>query len=228
MTNLHDRLDLLAGPAPAPSPAQADADLARGRRALRRRRAVQQVGASVFAVAAVAAVVTYGTSGDNAAPKPEAGPVSVGPVPVEPAAPVSPQTVATRLVAYHGEQPKGFTIDKVPDGWEVQGVSAAALTIAPIGFEDQHPDSFVGKIVVMLQSADDKSTPTGTKVDVDGKPGVINDPDDPGHTRNLWVKQPNGIWMQVQIWDARGWTPASMAEFAAGIHVLKGAQQGRG
>ncbi|GIE96984.1 hypothetical protein [Paractinoplanes rishiriensis] len=217
MTNLHDRLDTIAGPAVVPSPAQIDADLARGKRALRRRRAVQQVGASVFAVAAIAAAVAYGTSGGaSPQPKPEA------------VAPVAPQTVATKLVAYKGEQPKGFTIDKVPDGWEVQGVSPGALTIAPIGIKDQHPDSFVGKIAVMLQSADDKSTPTGQNVTVGGKPGVINDPDDPGHTRNLWVKQPNGIWMLVQIWDARGWTAESMVEFADGITVTKEAQQGRG
>jgi hypothetical protein len=136
--------------------------------------------------------------------------------------------VTAKLVAYQGEQPKGFTIDKVPSGWEIQGVSPGALTVAPIGIKDQEPDSFVGKIAIMLQSQDDKSTPTGTAVTVGGKPGVINDGQGTDHGKNVWVKEPNGIWMLVQIWDGTGWTQESMVEFADGIHVLPTAVQGRG
>ena len=46
--------------------------------------------------------------------------------------------------------------------------------------------------------------------------------------RNLWVRQPDGVWMLVQIWDARGWTERDFTEFADGIHVLPGAQRGHG
>ena len=116
----------------------------------------------------------------------------------------------------------------MPAGWEVQGVNAAALTIAPVGLADKNPDSFVDKIAIMLQSKDDTSTPTGTAVKVGDKPGVINVGLGTDHGKNLWVKQPNGIWMLVQIWDARGWTNAAMVEFGTGIHVLPGAVQGRG
>lgn len=227
MTNLHDRLATIAGPVSAPTTAQIQDDLARGKRALRRRRTVQQFGASVFAAAAVVAAVSYGTSTAGNPAKPTGG--ATAPVAQAPSATVpKPATVATRLVAYQGKQPKGFTIDKVPAGWEVQGVSATALTIAPIGISDKIPDSFVGKIAVMLQSSDDHSVPTGTKVTVAGRPGVINKPDGPGNSKNLWVQQRNGIWMQVQIWDARGWTQQNIVEFGAGLHVTKDAEQTRG
>ena len=221
MMDLHDRFAQIAQPSPTPSPEQADLDLARGRRALRRRHAMRGAGASVFAVAALAAAVAYGTNAGSGGP-------ATTPEAKDTTAATSPQTVATQLVAYKGEQPKGFTIDKVPAGWEVQGVNAAALTIAPKGLADKNPDSFVGKIAIMLQSADDHSTPTGTSIQVDGKPGVINTPEDPGNTKNLWVKEPTGVWLQVQIWDASGWSNAAIVEFGAGIHVLPGAVQGRG
>lgn len=212
MMNLHDRLELIAGPPADPSAEQADADLTRGRRALRRRHTVRRVGASVFAVAALTAAVTYGTTTGGNSP---------GEQP-------APRVAAAHLVAYQGEQPKGYTIDKVPAGWEVQGVNPGVLTIAPVDATDKNPDSFVGKIAIMLQSQDDHSTPTGTEVTVGGKPGVLNTAQGTEDGRNLWVKQPNGIWLLVQIWDARGWTQDSIVEFAAGIHVLKDAVQGRG
>lgn len=205
--DLHDRLDRIAGRVPEPTPAQADADLARGRRALTRRRTVRKLGASAFAAVAIAAAVTYSTA-DRGAPDESAQP--------------------TRLVAYQGEQPQGFTIDKVPAGWEIQGGSSGSLTIAPTGAADKNPDVFVGKIGIMLQSQDDKSTPAGTAVTVGGKPGVLNESNGHDGGKNLWVKQPNGVWMLVQIWDAGGWTQQNIVEFADGIHVQPGAQRGRG
>jgi len=207
MMDLHDRLDRIAGPVPEPTPTQADADLARGRRALTRRRTVRKLGASAFAAVAIAGAVTYGTADRGA--------------PADPAPPAV-------LVAYQGEQPQGFTIDMVPAGWEVQGGSSGNLTIAPTGAADKNPDVFVDKIVVMLQSQDDTSTPTGTELTVGGKPGVLNEAEGTPGGKNLWVKQPDGVWLLVQIWDARGWTQQNIVEFADGIHVQPGAKRTRG
>ncbi|WP_433302842.1 hypothetical protein ACQP2F_10310 [Actinoplanes sp. CA-030573] len=228
MMDLHDRLSALAGPAGSTTTDQADADVIRGRRALLRRRAARGAGASVFAAAAVAAAISYGVSGGNGAASSPSGATAAGSPATGSPATGSPAVVATRLVAYRGEQPKGFTIDKVPAGWEVQGGNAAALTIAPVGLEDKNPDSFVDKIAIMLQSADDKSQPTGTAVTVAGNPGVINPGLGTDHGKNLWVKVPAKGWMLVQIWDARGWSDAKIVEFGAGIHVLPGAVQGHG
>ncbi|MCZ7421350.1 MULTISPECIES: hypothetical protein [unclassified Micromonospora] len=208
MMDLHDRLARIAGPAVAPSAAEADADLARGRRALRRRRSARALGASAFAVVALAVAVTIGT---------QAGPTTTT------ADNAPAQAVATRLVAYEGEQPQGFTIDKVPAGWEIQGGDAATLTIAPENGANKSPNVYVDKILITLRSGSDHSTPTGTQVEVGGKPGVLNNGD--GTTdglKNLLVKQPDGVWLLVQIWDARGWTQQDIIEFADGIHVQPG------
>lgn len=241
--DLRDHLDLIAGPEKPAAVAQADADLARGRRALRRRRAATGVGASIFIVAAAAAVVVAANSG--AAPaKTQQRPAAL------------PTMVTTtkgtlkhaHLVAYMGKQPAGYTIDKVPSGWEIQGDDDYVLTIAPKGTTDKDPLSFVGKIMIGLQSSDDHTTPQGTRVNVGSLKGVINEPErgdaptgpqptpsgvdaryqDDRNSKNLWVQQKNGDWLQVQIWDASGWTNADITNFGAGIHVLAGAKKSVG
>jgi hypothetical protein len=217
MMELHDRLDRLAGPAAPVTASQVEADLARGRRALRRRRTVKGAATGVFAVAAATAALAYGTASRPAAP-PAAAP---------PAAAARPTVTGAKLVAYHGAQPKGYTIDKVPAGWEIQGVDPSVLTLAPIGDKDKDPHVWVGKIAIMLQSMDEHGTPTGTAVSVAGKRGVLVTADAP-RGKSLYVMQPNGINLIVQIWDASGWSNDAIVEFASGIHVLPGAQQGRG
>jgi hypothetical protein len=57
-------------------------------------------------------------------------------------------------VAYEGKQAPGYRVAEVPKGWEIQGGNAYALTIAPKDAADRNPDSFLGKLVVMLQSVD--------------------------------------------------------------------------
>ncbi|MFI6070915.1 hypothetical protein ACIA5C_04890 [Actinoplanes sp. NPDC051343] len=218
MMELHDRLDRLAGPAVDVSEAQAAADLARGRRALRHRRTVKGAATGVFAVAAATAALAYGTASQPAA-HPAAAPGS---------AVTWPAVVSAALVAYHGEQPKGYTIDKVPSGWEIQGVDPSVLTIAPTNAKDKDPHTFVGKIAIMLQSEGEQITPSGTAVTVDGKSGFLITPEGQAEGRTLYVKQPNGVYLIVQIGDARGWSNAAIVEFAAGIHVLPGAQLGKG
>jgi hypothetical protein len=214
MMELHDRLDRLAGPAVPATSSQAEADLVRGRRALRRRRTVKGAATGVFAVAAAAAALAYGTASPPAVHS------------TTTAAPSS-AVVSTTLVAYKGEQPKGYTIDKVPSGWEIQGVDPSVLTIAPVNDKDKDPHVWVGKIAIMLQSLDEHGTPAGAAVTVAGQPGVLVTSDVP-HGKNLYVKQPNGVNLIVQIWDAQGWSDDAIVEFASGIHVLAGAQQGRG
>jgi hypothetical protein len=240
--DLRDHLDLIAGPETPAAVAEADADLVRGRRALRRRRAAAGAGASAFVVAAAAAVAVASISG--AAPAKTQQPSAALPTTVT----TKGSLTQANLVAYVGKQPAGYTIDKVPAGWEIQGVDDYVLTIAPKGIKDKDPSSFVGKIMIGLQSSDDHSRPQGTRVDVGGLKGVINEPEhgeapggpkpvpsgvdaryqDDSHSKNLWVQQKNGDWLQVQIWDASGWTNADITDFGAGIHVLASAKKGVG
>lgn len=213
MNDLHDRLAEIAGPAVPPSTAVIDADLLRGRRALRRRRAGQAVAGSAFAAAAIAAAVSLGMGGPTAV-APDAGPpIAAGPTTV----------AATQLVAYQGEQPVGYRLDKVPAGWEIQGADQSVLTLAPVDAPDQDPNSFVGKIAVMQQH--DKPTGlTEIEVEVAGKPGVVAEMLGDTGTRTLFVKQPSELYLTVQIWEGLGWDTGDIVEFAAGIHIDKDAK----
>ncbi len=86
------------------------------------------------------------------------------------------------LVAYKGEQPKGFTIDTVPDGWFVQAddtigpvpapEKAPAPSAGPSPDELDNATSCVGKIAIMLQSKDQSAVPDGRKVRVGDRDGV--------------------------------------------------------
>ncbi|GAA1628910.1 hypothetical protein [Actinoplanes couchii] len=220
MMNLQDGLAGIAGPAVEPTTDQVAADIARGQRALRRRRLVQAGGGSAFAVAALAAAVAFATTGG--APAASTSPLAQGTVAGGSVAPT------VKLVAYTGKQPEGFTLDKVPDGWEIQGVDAGVLTIAPKNAKDKNIHNFEDKVVVMLQSVDETGTPKGDKVQVAGNPGVLGKAE--GMTTGWWlyVDQPSGPRMQVQVWDGLGWSKTDVLGFAEGIHVTEDAQPGHG
>lgn len=232
MTELRELLADLAGSSNEPTTVQADADLARGRSALRRRRILQSATGSALVVAVAAAAIGFTTAGGpSGAPAPQAA----GTIPATTAS-----TSSFQLVAYTGKQPEGFSIDKVPAGWEVQGISTSALTLAPIGAKphnsaepqsdaaDTDPSSFVGKVVVMLQSVDEQGTPSGEKLKVGDLTGTLVKKEGDTDGRTLYLPQPNGINVQIQVWDGIGWTPAEIADFAAGVHVNANAEPGRG
>ena len=160
--NLRQQLDTIAGPELVTTPDEAHADLDRGRRALSRRRTVRKLAGCGFAVAALAVGVAVANGGAPAATTPT---VASGPGPVS--------AGVTRLVAYTGGQPKGFTIDQVPDGWEIQAANVYNLVLAPKDALDQDPASMVGKIGVQLQSKDQTGPGKGKKVTVGGVPGVL-------------------------------------------------------
>ncbi len=58
-----------------------------------------------------------------------------------------------------------YTFGKLPEGWEVQGVLPSAVVIAPVGFEDQSPYSFLGKLVIMY----DQNPTSGDVTSVNGR-----------------------------------------------------------
>ena len=232
--DLHDHLEQIAGPVPAPTAAQADADVARGRRALLRRRAGQTAAGSAFGIAALVAAFSVATSNTGAGPH-------------DPAAGTSQSTVvAAQLVAYKGAQPKGFTIDKVPAGFYLQSSDNDSLLLAPKGLAPEPSDAgatvFVGKIAIMLESKDQHGPGRdGTKVKVGDHDGVLlkslpaQNPDgtasapadgDTGY--DLWVAQPSGVYLIIQFWEGLGLSRNQMVELGAGVHVHADAQQGVG
>lgn len=228
MKDLHDQLASIAGPPIGPTtPAAADADLARGRRALRRRRTAQTLGGSAFAAAAVVAAFAFTTS---------VIPGGAGPTPTD----RGTVTATTQLVAYQGKQPKGFTLDKVPDGWFVQADNDSNIVLAPRSIQGKpvvdvskqplhDPQSFVGKITVMLESRDQNGPPPGgTAVKVGDRNGVLAKTDDNDTGRTLWIEQPSGVYLLIQFWEDIGLSHEQMVDFGTGVHVTKGAKQGVG
>ncbi|MDY7089638.1 MAG: hypothetical protein SYR96_31600 [Actinomycetota bacterium] len=215
MNDLRDHFEEIAGPMHAVDSKQVEADLTRGRRALRRRRTVQAVAGSAFGVAALAAALAVATSSTEA-----------------PSERVTAGAPAVQLVAYQGEQPKGFTVDKVPDGWYIQASEQGYLTVAPKGASTD--DSFVGKIGIMLESKDQNGPGReGKTVKVGGAEGLLveslSEPDASGDRgSSLWIKQPSGVYLIVQVWQGLGLTEAQIVELAAGVHVHKDAVQGVG
>jgi hypothetical protein len=249
--DLHRHFDTLAGPEVTPTMNDINADLDRGRRALRKRRTVQSIAGSAFAVAALAAGIAVVSTGNT--------PATTAPI-AAPSQGQAPGSIATRLVAYKGSQPKGYTIDKVPDGWEIQADNEHALILAPKDALDKDPQSFVGKIGIMLQSKD-QDAPKGKKVKVGDGSGVlvpeqeVTDPtelqlreeakreaiakggpsaapflvpDDANDGATLWVKQPSGVYLLVQFWEGLGLSEQDMLAIGAGVHVHKDAVQGVG
>ena len=221
MMDLRDEMNRLAGPAHAPTPAEIDADLARGRSALRRRRSVQAMTGSAFAVAALVVAVAVATSGGGTGVTSPERPV-----------------ITAQLVAYTGEQPKGFTIDKVPAGWFIQADDEGALVLAPETAKNPGPDvnpstspefdprSFVGKIAIMLQSKD-QDAPEGEEVKAGDKDAVlVPSPDGQGFT--LWIAQPDAPSVLIQFWEDFGLSQEQVLELGAGVHVHEGAVQGVG
>jgi hypothetical protein len=203
------------------TPVDPAADLARGRRLLRRRRAVRFGGVAAAAAVCVGVASAALTAG--------------GPAPMTPAIATEERPVATderpeglpsiALVAYAGKQPPGYRVAEVPAGWEIQGGNAFALTIAPEDAADKHPDSFLGKLVVMLESKD-AGTPDGAPdVSVDGRPGHVRVE---GDTQVLTYQGVDGRWVVIQAPTSLGWDSERIARFAAGVEVLGNAEGGRG
>jgi hypothetical protein len=218
------------GPEPG-QPVNPAPDLARGRRLQRRRRLTGVAGAACGAAAAAgvaAAVLTLGSSGPAAthpAPAPVAGQHTGHQT--GPAAPAGkhPARPGLKLVSYQGYQAPGYQVAEVPRGWAVQGGNESVLVIAPRFHANGNVDVFIGKIAVMLKSAD-QPAPTGTpNLLVDGRPGFLSHQD---HTSILLFRNKAGQWVDIQFPDTLGWDRHQFARFAAGVQVLGNAQPGRG
>ena len=206
MDDVKDLLEraLTDGHGPSPDqPIDAAGDLARGRSLLRRRRLAGLAGA--VTVVAVVAIVPWATHAAGSGTTGSAEPIA--------------------LIAYQGEQAPGYQVAEVPSGWVVQGGNAYALVIAPQGDPDQSIGSFLGKLVVMLQSRDASAPTRGASQPVAGQPGRF---DVQGDTQILTFQGGDHRWVVIQAPTSLGWDSARLAQFAAGVQVLGNAQQGRG
>jgi len=236
VTDMKDLFELALSDIPRTGgPANPAEDLTRGRRLLRRRR--QRLAGLAGVTAAVLCGILVPLSLNGSAPA-ASHPVAAAssPAPTHPKATATPthattspaqtQVHAIKLVAWKGTQPPGYRVAWMPKGWVVQGSDPYALTIAPAGAKDKDPHVFVGKLVVMLQSADATAPPASWADQlVNGRPGKF---DVQGDTQILTFKIASGQWVVVQAPVSLGWDSAELAKFAGGVQVLAAAQQGRG
>jgi hypothetical protein len=213
MTDLQTLLFDAGRPGAEPSAHVVDGDLARGRRALARRR-LRRGGTRTLlvAAAAVGSLVVVQAQGVSQSPKHSATP--------------SVRTSPIKLVAYTGTQPEGYTVDSVPAGWEIQGVNNYVLTIAAVGDPDRQVDSFAGKLVVMLMSKDGSIPTTGSRVAVGSGSGIVSHLDP--SAAQLFFTDAGGHVLDIQVPPTLHWTDAQMGQFGAAVHVNPTAQNGAG
>jgi len=231
VNDLKDLLDLalsdLPGRDACVDPA---ADLVRGRRLLRRRRLRLAGLAGVTAAVLCGVLVPLALQGSAPGHHPAPVAVTTHPqpshsAPGHTAAPVQ-QSRQIKLVAWVGTQPPGYQVAWMPKGWVVQGSTPFALVMAPPNDKDKSPDSYLGKLVVMLQSRDATAPPADwADQPVNGREGKF---DVQGDTQILTFKNASGQWVVIQAPVSLGWDNAELAKFGGGVQVLAAAQQGRG
>jgi hypothetical protein len=226
MSDIEELLDRTARSAGAtPSPDIVEGDVRRGRTALLRRRRRRAVGTSIASTVAAAglvaaAIVVGSPDGSSEAPT------------VLPDRSTSPDAGGgVRLVTYAGEQPEGFIVDMVPEGWYIQqnpDHPQYSLAIAQNG-DTSHPDSFSGKLVVMLLSSSaPQELPPGEPVQVGDHEGTVNR--NGGHPggASLTYEDGEGHFVQVQAPPALAWSDEQLASFAEGVTVTSDALAGVG
>ncbi|MFG1609238.1 hypothetical protein [Actinoplanes sp. NPDC049265] len=218
MMDLQNRLERLAGADDAVPAGTIEKDLGRGRRAVQRRRTVQAVAGSAFGVAAIATAFTFGGVSPSG---PDAG---AAPPPVTYTA---GKNGGLKLVDYRGEQPKWFTVDKVPKGYFIQYDDGQNLTIAPEAAKNvpagtdpskspmYDPRVLTGKIGVYLEKRGYRAELHGDKVTVAGRDAVLNPVG--GGTMQLVMSVSDVVYATIQFDVPMG--REQMIEMGAGLHV---------
>jgi len=245
MSDLRTLLHEAANAVPvAAATATVDDDLARGRLALARGRRIRWTVVPTGLVAAAAAGLLIVGPEFAAQPSPGVaviGPSSGGPVN---SGPVNSADLSAKisLVGFTGTQPAGYTIDRVPEGWEIQNIDKYSLVIAPVDATDKDPNSFVGKILVgrandgevsvhrdqvreiavgkvtaRLFTFPEPQVPAGSRPATDDK-----------HTQGLLLPVGKGAYLIFQLPGRLHWDAATVAAFAAGVHMNPGAQAAAG
>jgi hypothetical protein len=206
MTDLTDLLDRASYLGEPPLPV-AD-DLTRGRAALRRRRRRN----GLVAVGSLCALGIIAGLGATAV--------------LDRADEGSPRVVETPdSQLYAANVTEGpYTFGSLPVGWEVQGSYPQGVTIAPVGFPDQEPASFVGKLVIMY----DQNPLSGEHREYNGREFYTSTEGDHDTVRvRTRAGEPEGT-VSVQYPDSAGWDVETMIEFLDAVEVGQGALPGLG
>jgi hypothetical protein len=222
MNELRNRIERLGGPVEAASEDAIVADLARGHRAVRRRRTVQATVGSAFGVAAIAAAFSVAATGVGPAGNPDAAAPA-------PAMTSSVAAGGLKLVDYRGTQSRWFTIDTVPEGFFIQRDYYGGLTIAPEAARHRppgirpstpagelyDPQVLTGKIAVYLELKEYRGELSGDTLTVAGKPAVLHPLEGGGQQLIVAVAPEVYATIQVDVPLSR----EQVLEVGAGLHV---------
>lgn len=202
-------------------------DLARGRQALARRRSTRtrrQFLVPVGIAAAAAGVLGLSVLGNG---------LGSGATPRDGISAGRDGSARIALISYTGRQAEGFTIDQVPDGWEIQGNTSYAV-IAPVGFADQDVQELTGKIELhvagkgelAVERAEARPLPVGgvtaTRFTFPDPDMTVNTTDKPkvGPNSSAGLLLPAGKkTVLIQFTNAHDWDDATIVKFAAGVHL---------
>jgi len=201
-------------PGPA-SPEVVAADVTRGRHAVTRRRRLR-LGLCGAAVA-VAVAVAVG-----------AGQVGRQPGGTAPSARV-------QFVSYTGQQPKGFKISTVPDGWQVISDDESSFVVAPPGQDVSPPKpghafGVGNRIAVSLQGLTQLDPDQHiSRVDINGEEGQLGFARERGGKLSdiRWLIFPDGAGHRVlvQVPASVRLTDDQVVRFARGIGVTGEARE---
>jgi hypothetical protein len=202
----------------APSDDALASDLARGRAALRRNRLRVGGALSVAAVAIAGAAGYLGVSGQTATRHQRATTAS------------APSKI--RLVDYIGQQPQGFNVASVPQGFGLQRrapnpYSAYYFMLAPPS-ADKNTDSFAGKLIVNAEAGSELGNWQSfgdRSVTINGAEGRIGDQ---FGAIQLWFAVGKGVVVYVQAWDSIGLTEQQVIDFADGVSTTPALQLSHG
>jgi hypothetical protein len=142
-------------------------------------------------------------------------------------APPAPRKI--KLVDYVGQEPQGFHIGTVPQGYglDLQASTPYSVVLAPAGDADQNPDSFIGKLVVSAEDASEfgaLSSLGNQSVTVGGVSGRLGDD---GTATQVWW-QVGSTMIDVQCWDSVGLTHDQLVSFAATVSTTPQLQLSKG
>ncbi|MFI5931892.1 hypothetical protein [Actinoplanes sp. NPDC051494] len=214
----------LGGPVEAASEDAIVADLARGRRAVRRRRTAQATAGSAFGVAAIVAAFSFAGPGTAPVGNPNAAPPPVV---------TASASGRLKLVDYRGTQSRWFEIDTVPEGFFIQRDNVAGLTLAPEAARHRppgikpstpadelyDPEVMTGKIAIYLELKEYRGELSGDTLTVAGKPAVLHPLE--GGAQQLILQVTPQVYATIQV-DV----PLSreqVLEIGAGLHVRQDA-----
>lgn len=223
MTDLTDQLASLgATHTGLPSESTVAADLSRGRAALRRNRI--RVGGAV--TAAALALVGTGYLGASSAAAPHHQHVAAQ---TQQHGTAAPTRSKIKLVDFTGQDPPGFNITSVPQGFglQTQASNGYDFVLAPPG-ADKIAGSFTGKLVVTAEAASEQGKWQSFgdhSVTVNSSQGRLADD---GTATQLWFDAGHGVVVDVQAWDSIGLTHQQLIDFADGVTITSALQLSHG